>query len=170
MLNKDYKSGLELFKNKNNVFILRTFSKIYGLASLRVGWGYGSKKIVDALYKIKPPFNVNKIAQACAIESLKDQSFIKKSVKHNLDWANKIQKIMNSYSIKTNEIGPNFFLLDFKNCKLSANFVEKKLESSGIILREMNSYGIKNCLRLTIGNISENLLLLKKFKKIFKNV
>jgi histidinol-phosphate aminotransferase len=170
MLNKDYKSGLELFKNKNNVFILRTFSKIYGLASLRVGWGYGSKKIVDALYKIKPPFNVNKIAQACAIESLKDQSFIKKSVKHNLDWANKIQKIMNSYSIKTNEIGPNFFLLDFKNCKLSANSVEKKLEASGIILREMNSYGIKNCLRLTIGNNSENKLLLNKFQNIFKNV
>ena len=61
MLNKDYKSGLELFKNQNNVFILRTFSKIYGLASLRVGWGYGSKKIVDALYKIKPPFNLSLI-------------------------------------------------------------------------------------------------------------
>ena len=170
MLNKDYKSGLELFKNKNNVFILRTFSKIYGLASLRVGWGYGSKKIVDALYKIKPPFNVNKIAQVCAIESLKDKSFIKKSIKHNLDWAKKIQIIMNLYNIRTNEIGPNFFLLDFKNCKLSANFVEKKLEASGIILREMNSYGIKNCLRLTIGNNYENNLLLNKLKNIFKNV
>jgi histidinol-phosphate aminotransferase len=170
MLNKDYKSGLELFKNKNNVFILRTFSKIYGLASLRVGWGYGSKKIVDALYKIKPPFNVNKIAQVCAIESLKDKSFIKKSIKHNLDWAKKIQNTMNLYNIKTNDIGPNFFLLDFKNCNLSANFVEKKLEASGIILREMNSYGIKNCLRLTIGNNYENNLLLKKLKNIFKNV
>ena len=170
MLNKDYKSGLELFKNKNNVFILRTFSKIYGLASLRVGWGYGSKKIVDALYKIKPPFNVNKIAQECAVESLKDKSFIKKSVKHNLDWAKKIQKEMNSYNIQTNEIGPNFFLLDFKSCKLSSNFVERTLERSGIILREMNSYGIKNCLRLTIGNAKENILLIKQMKKIFKNV
>ncbi len=170
MLNKDYRSGLELFKNQNNVFILRTFSKIYGLASLRVGWGYGSKKIIDALYKIKPPFNVNKIAQECAVESLKDKSFIKKSVKHNLDWARKIKKIMNSYSIQTNEIGPNFFLLDFKRCKLNASFVERNLEKSGIILREMNSYGIKNCLRLTIGNVKENILLIKQMKKIFKNV
>ena len=170
MLNKDYKSGLELFKNKNNVFILRTFSKIYGLASLRVGWGYGSKKIVDALFKIKPPFNVNKIAQECAVESLKDKIFIKKSVKHNLDWAKKIQKEMNSYNIQTNEIGPNFFLLDFKSCELSSNFVERNLERSGIILREMNSYGIKNCLRLTIGNAKENILLIKQMKKIFKNV
>ena len=170
MMNEDYKSGLELFKNQNNVFILRTFSKIYGLASLRVGWGYGSKKIVDALFKIKPPFNVNKIAQECAVESLKDKIFIKKSVKHNLDWAKKIQKEMNSYNIQTNEIGPNFFLLDFTSCKLSANFVESKLERSGIILREMNSYGIKNCLRLTIGNAKENILLIKQMKKIFKNV
>jgi histidinol-phosphate aminotransferase len=170
MLNEDYKSGLELFKNKNNVFILRTFSKIYGLASLRVGWGYGSKKIIDALYKIKPPFNVNKIAQKCAVESLKDKSFVKKSVKHNFDWAKKIQKEMNSYNIQTNEIGPNFFLLDFKSCELSSNFVERNLERSGIILREMNSYGIKNCLRLTIGNAKENILLIKQMKKIFKNV
>ena len=170
ILNKDYKSGLELFKNNSNVFILRTFSKIYGLASLRVGWGYGSKVIVDELYKIKPPFNVNKIAQLCAIESLKDKRFIKKSVMHNFNWAKKIKKEMNKYSIQTNEIGPNFFLLNFKNCKLSANFVEKKLESSGIILREMNSYGIKNCLRLTIGNSKENLFLFKKFKNIFNNV
>ena len=170
MLNEDYRSGLELFKNKNNVFILRTFSKIYGLASLRVGWGYGSKKIVDALYKIKPPFNVNKIAQECAVVSLKDKSFIKKSVIHNLYWAKKIQKEMTSYNIQTNKIGPNFFLLDFKSCKLSSNFVERKLERSGIILREMNSYGIKNCLRLTIGNVKENILLIKQMKKIFKNV
>ena len=62
MKNKDYSSGLDLFKNKDNVFILRTFSKIFGLASLRVGWGYGSKKIIDALNIIKPPFNVNGIS------------------------------------------------------------------------------------------------------------
>ena len=62
MKNKDYLSGLDLFKNKDNVFILRTFSKMFGLASLRVGWGYGSKKIVDVLNVIKPPFNVNGIA------------------------------------------------------------------------------------------------------------
>ena len=76
MKNSDYKSGLDLFKSKENVFILRTFSKIYGLASLRVGWGYGSKKIIDALNIIKPPFNVNEVAQLAAIESLKDKKFL----------------------------------------------------------------------------------------------
>jgi len=66
MKNKDYKSSLDLFKNKDNVIIIRTFSKIYGLASLRVGWGHGSKKIIDAMNAIKPPFNVNHIAQIAA--------------------------------------------------------------------------------------------------------
>ncbi len=170
MLNKDYKSGLDLFKKKNNVFILRTFSKIYGLAALRVGWGYGDKKIIRELYKIKPPFNVNKIAQICAKESLKDTKFLQKSVNHNIFWSKKIKKEFEKYKISTNDIGPNFFLLNFSKCKLSANKVEKKLENYGIILREMKSYGIKNCLRLTIGSKKENLFLLNKMKSIFKHV
>ena len=170
MLNKDYKSGLEIFKNKKNVFILRTFSKIHGLASLRIGWGYGDKKIIDELYKIKPPFNVNKIAQVCAIEALKDKEFIKKSVKHNFLWCKKIKKELEKYKINSNKIGPNFFLLNFNKCKISADKVAKKLEDYGIILREMKSYGIKNCLRFTIGNKKENIFFLNKMKSIFKNV
>ena len=170
MLNKDYKSGLDLFKNKNNVFILRTFSKIYGLAALRVGWGYGDKKIIKELYKIKPPFNVNKIAQICAKESLTDRKFLQKSVNHNIFWCKRIKKEFEKYNISTNDIGPNFFLLNFSKCKLSAEKVEKKLENYGFILREMKSYGIKNCLRLTIGSKKENIFLLNKIKSIFKHV
>ena len=82
MKNEDYKSGLDLFKNKENVFILRTFSKIYGLSSLRIGWGYGSRRIIDALNIIKPPFNVNEVAQKAAVESLKDNQFISLSLIH----------------------------------------------------------------------------------------
>ena len=170
MLNKDYMSGIDLFKNKSNVFILRTFSKIYGLAALRVGWGYGEKKIIKELYKIKPPFNVNKIAQACAKESLKDRKFLKKSVNHNIFWCKRIKKELEKYNISTNDVGPNFFLLNFNKCKLSADKVEKKLEGYGIILREMKSYGIKNCLRLTIGSKRENIIFLNKMKSIFKHV
>ena len=99
MKNKDYKSGLDLFKNKDNVFVLRTFSKIFGLASLRVGWGYGSKKIINALNVIKPPFNVSHLAQLAATESLKDNNFIKQSIKHNLYFANKIKIELEKYNI-----------------------------------------------------------------------
>ena len=170
MKDKNYSSGLSIFKNKKNVFILRTFSKIYGLASLRIGWGYGDRKIIDALNSIKPPFNVNKIAQLCAIESLKDSKFIIKSVKHNLFWSKKIKNSLEQFNIFCNKISANFLLLNFDKCKFSANNVEKKLLNKGFILRETKTYGIKNCLRLTIGNNLENKLFLKCIKSIFKNV
>jgi len=166
MTQSDYVSGLKLFKNNSNVFILRTFSKVYGLASLRIGWGYGSKKIIDELYKIKPPFNVNKIAQLSAVESLKDYKFIKKSIQHNLNWSIKIKKFLENKNIKTNKIAANFFLLDFDSCKKSANYVAKKLENKGIILRSMENYKMKNKLRMTIGSTAQN----KKFIKEIKNI
>jgi histidinol-phosphate aminotransferase len=168
MMQKDYVSGLKLFKNKNNVFILRTFSKVYGLASLRVGWGYGPKKIIDELYKIKPPFNVNKIAQLSAIESLKDRAFIKKSVKHNLNWSIKIKKFLENKNINTNKISANFFLLDFDNCKRSAKYVAKKLEKKRIILRSMENYKMKNKLRMTIGSSIENRRFIKEVDNILR--
>ena len=157
MKNKDYQSGLDLFKNRDNVIVIRTFSKIYGLASLRVGWGYASKKIVNAMNMIKPPFNVNQLAQIAATEALKDKTFINKSINHNIIAASKIKKFLEKYNIFSNEITANFLLLNFDRCKFSANYVFKKLKSKGIILRSMeDGYNIKNKLRLTIGSNREN--------------
>ena len=117
---------------------------------------------------IKPPFNVNMAAQLAAVAALKDKSFINKSVKHNLIWANKIKKILNKFNITTNEVTTNFLLLNFSKCKYSAKYIEKKLESNGIILRPMQAYKIKNALRLTIGNNADNNKLIKILNKIFK--
>ena len=165
---EDYKSGLDLFKNRNNVFILRTFSKIYGLASLRVGWGYGDKKIIDSLNLIKPPFNVNKIAQLAAIESLKDNKFLSKSIKHNIIYATKLKFFLEKYDIKSNNISANFLLLDFTNCTLKAKYFYEKLKTKGIILRSTEyGYKIKNMLRLTIGSRSDCLRFISAVKKIF---
>ena len=140
------------------------------MAALRIGWGFGAKNIINALNLIKPPFNVNEVAQLCAIEALKDDKFIKKSVKHNLYWGKKIKKTFEGFNVYSNKVSANFLLLNFNRCKLSARTFEKKLEKKGIILREMNTYGIDNHLRLTIGNIAENKLLLKETKNIFKDV
>jgi len=168
MKKKDYASGLKLFKKSANVIILRTFSKIYGLAALRIGWGYGPKKIIDAMNIIKPPFNVNMAAQLAAVAALNDKNFINKSVKHNFIWANKIKNLLDKLNITTNEVGTNFLLLNFDNCKYSANYIQKKLENNGIILRSMQTYKIKNALRLTIGSSSANNKLIRTLKKIFK--
>jgi histidinol-phosphate aminotransferase len=135
MQNKDYKSSLDPFKNKDNVITIRTFSKIYGLASLRVGWGYAAKKIINAMNIIKPPFNVNQLAQIAATEALKDKKFINKSVIHNIISANKIKKFLEKHSIFSNEVTANFLLLNFDKCKFSANYVFKMLQLKIIILR-----------------------------------
>ena len=167
MRNKDYTSGLDLFRNKNNVFIMRTFSKMFGLASLRIGWGYGSKKIIDALNIIKPPFNINGVAQLAAAESLKDKDFINKSVKHNLFFAKKLKKFLEIYNISSNKISANFLFLNFDKCKITAKYLYKKLQQKGVLLRSTeDGYGIKNKLRLTIGNKRENLEFMKTVKKI----
>ena len=169
MKNKDYKSGLDLFKNKQNVFILRTFSKIYGLSSLRIGWGYGSRRIIDALNIIKPPFNVNEVAQKAAVESLKDDKFISRSIKHNTFYATKLKNFLNKYDISSNKVSANFLLLDFKKCKFKAKNFYEKLKMKGIILRlTEDGYKIKNMLRLTIGSKKENLKFIKETENIFR--
>ena len=167
MKNEDYKSGLEIFKNTDNVFILRTFSKIFGLASLRVGWGYGSKKIINALNIIKPPFNVSHIAQLAATEALKDKKFIDQSIKHNFLFAKKIKTYLEQYQIFSNSISANFLLLDFKNCKHTAKYLYEKLKQRGIIVRSTeDGYHIRNKLRLTIGSKQENLAFMNAVKNI----
>ena len=169
MKNKDYTSGLQLFKNKDNVFILRTFSKIYGLSSLRIGWGYGSKKIIDALNIIKPPFNVNEVAQKAAVESLKDDKFISQSIKHNIFYAKKIKEFLNNYDISSNKVSANFLLLNFAKCKFKAKYFYEKLKNRGIILRSTeDGYKINNMLRLSIGSKKENLEFMKVTEIIFK--
>jgi len=168
MKNKDYKSSLDLFKNKENVIVIRTFSKIYGLASLRVGWGHASQKIINAMNIIKPPFNVNLLAQTAAVEALKDKDFINKSVKHNIIEANKIKNILEKLNIFSNEVTGNFLLLNFDRCRFSAKYVFNKLQSKGIILRSTeDGYNIKNKLRLTIGSKKENIKLITAIKVIF---
>ena len=168
MKNKDYKSSLDLFKNKDNIITIRTFSKIYGLAALRIGWGYAPKKIIDAMNTIKPPFNVNQLAQIAATEALKDKKFINKSVNHNIISANKIKKFLENFNIFSNKVSANFLLLNFDKCKFSANYVFKMLESKKIILRSTkNGYNIKNRLRLTIGSNKENAKFIKAISNIF---
>ncbi len=169
MKNPDYSSGLDLFKNKNNVFVLRTFSKIYGLASLRIGWGYGDKKIIKNLDLIKPPFNINEVAQLAAIESLKDKKFIIRSIKHNIIYATKLKLFLDRFNITSNKISANFLLLDFSNCKFKAKYFYDKLKMKGIILRSTEyGYKIKNKLRLTIGSRTDCLKFIRAVESIFK--
>ena len=163
---KNYSSGLKLFSNYKNVVVTRTFSKMYGLAGLRVGWGYGSKEIIDVLNKVKPPFNVNKAALFSASAAVKDDAWVNKEIKHVNNWNKKMFKEFRKMKIETNRSYSNFLLVNFNKVKKSSSSVFKLLAKAGILVRKMDVYGIKNSLRITIGKSEENRKLISKMKKI----
>ena len=164
----DFSSGLDLFKDSPNVLITRTFSKIYGLAGLRLGWGYSSKEIIDAIYQIKPPFNVNRAALAAGAEAIKDIEWTKQAINHNTLWSKKIFSVLKEHNIETNEPTANFFLMNFSKTKINSDEAFEKLANKGLILRKMEQYKISNTLRVTIGNKEANEHFIKSIENIFK--
>ena len=168
MTKDDFSSGLNLFKDNENVLITRTFSKIYGLAGLRLGWGYSSKEIIDAMYKIKPPFNVNRSALSASIEAVNDNDWTKRAIEHNTLWAKKISIVLEENKIVANEPSANFFLMNFDKAKINSNEAFEKLATKRLILRKMDQYKISNSLRLTIGNEAANEHFIKSISEICK--
>ena len=163
---RNYSSGLKLFSKYKNVLITRTFSKIYGLAGLRVGWGYASKEIINILNQIKPPFNINRPALFAASAAVKDSNWLKKEIKHINKWSKIFFNTFKKMKIETNESKVNFLLVNFDRVNISSNKVFQKLAKSGILVRKMDIYGIKNSLRITIGKSEENKKLIISLKKI----
>ena len=163
---KDYLSGLKLFSRHKNVLVTRTFSKVYGLAGLRIGWGYASKEIINTLNLIKPPFNINRPALFAASAAVKDINWLKKEVNHIRKWNKIIFKKFKEMQIATNESKTNFLLLNFDRVNINSKMVFQKLANAGILVRAMNVYGIKNSLRITIGKSKENKKLISILRKI----
>ena len=163
---KNYSSGLKLFSNFRNVVVTRTFSKIYGLAGLRIGWGYGSREIINSLNQIKPPFNINNPALLAAETAIKDNTWLNKEIKHVNTWNNKFYKEFKKMNIETNKSFTNFLLIKFDKIKKNSNKIFKLLANAGILVRKMNTYGIENSLRVTIGKSDENKKLILKIKKV----
>jgi len=161
----DYPNAIELVNKYENVVVTRTFSKVYGLASLRIGWCYSSSYIANILNKVRGPFNVGGPAQFAAVAALKDEKFLTASKDHNRKWLKILFAEFAKLKIKTHPSIANFILLDFGSLEACKKANEKLLEH-GIILREMGGYGLPNCLRMTIGTEEENLHVLKALKEI----
>ena len=164
---KDYLPGLKLFSSFKNVVITRTFSKIYGLAGLRVGWGYASKEIINVLNQIKPPFNVGRPALFAASAAVRDVGWLKKEVNHINKWNKILFNEFRKMNIETNESQTNFLLVNFDKVRISSHKVFQKLANAGVLVRKMEVYGIKNSLRITIGKSDENKKLISVLRKIF---
>ena len=163
---KNYLPGMKLFSNSKNVIVTRTFSKIYGLAGLRVGWGYGPKNLIYALNKVKPPFNINRAALFAAAESIRDVKWLNKEIKHVNRWAKIFYNNFRSLGIETNSSYGNFLLINFNKIRGNAKRIFLKLAKKGILVRKMDVYKIKNSLRIAIGNNFENKRFIKTLRKI----
>ena len=166
---KDYTSGEDLVKKNNNVIMTRTFSKIYGLAGLRLGWAYCPKYVVDIFNKVRLPFNINIAVMEAGIVALNDKNFYIKSVKHNIYYLNWLTKEIIKLGLIPIPSVANFILVKFPSMgKFSANNVNNYLLSKGIILRRVDSYGLKDFLRISIGKKNELIKLIKSLKIYFK--
>jgi histidinol-phosphate aminotransferase len=166
-LERDYADGLKFLKNNPNLIVFRTFSKIYGLAGLRVGYGFASKEIVDYINRSRPPFNVNLLAQAAAAAAIADKEQVVKS--QNLI---KKEKIYLYKSFEKNRIeyarsAANFILI--KTFPLKGKEFFTKLLKEGIITRAMDEYDLPYFVRVTIGTHKENELFVKKLTEVISN-
>jgi len=149
---------LELARNASNILVTRTFSKIYGLAAERIGWGYGPAPVIDALNRIRAPFNVTTAGQATAMAALADQDFVEKSRAHNLHWrgwlADRIGRLGNA-GLRAVPSEANFLLVLFEG-KLSAEAAYAGLMESGFITRWLSGQQLPHALRITIGTEEES--------------
>ena len=164
---EDYDKSFDLVEQYQNVLITRTFSKAYSLAGLRLGWGYGSKSLINIVKKIRPPFNLPPGSIAAGIAALKDDKHLNKVVKHNSEIKNWYISELNNLGFKAYKTQANFiFVVIPETNKQNASLVYDFLLSRGIAVRYLASYGINNAIRITLGTkeeLEKSIIVLKNF-------
>ena len=163
----DYSSGLELVSENENVVMTRTFSKIHGLASLRIGWMYAPEAIVDALDRIRGPFNLNAMAIAAGAAAIRDRAHVEKTVAHNNEWLERLTEGLSALGLRVTPSVGNFVLVHFpQGAGRTAAEADAFLTERGFILRRVAGYGFPHALRMTVGSAEANegvLAALKEF-------
>lgn len=153
----DYAAGIELAASCDNVVMTRTFSKIHGLASLRIGWSYGPQHVADAINRVRSPFNLNGPAIAAGVASVEDTGHIEAAIAHNDRWLPWLSDAIGALGIEVTPSVANFVLLTFGGKGLgSAASADAFLSARGYILRAMSAYGLPESLRLTVGSEEAN--------------
>ena len=146
----DYSPGIEMVDRHDNVVMTRTFSKIYGLAALRLGWAYCPAAVADVLNRLRGPFNVNEPAQLAGIAALEDTRHIQASQEHNAKWLPWLTTALGGLGVTAHPSVGNFVLAQFADAR-SAEAAYRFLLSRGIITRLMGSYDLPDCLRISVG-------------------
>lgn len=154
----DYEAGIELVSGNSNVVMTRTFSKIHGLAGLRVGWMFAPEAVIDAVNRIRGPFNVNAMAIAAGAAAIGDRDHVDAAVRHNEIWLAKVTERLVELGLEVTPSVGNFVLMHFPDSPgKTAAEADAYLVARGYVLRRVAGYGLPNALRMTIGSEEANL-------------
>lgn len=155
----------QFVQERSNIIFTRTFSKAFGLAGLRIGYGITTPEIAELLNKIREPFNINRLAQAAALAALENKKFLEKVVAYNFTEKEYLYRELASLDVSFIKSATNFILIDFKrDTGAFCNYLLKK----GVIIREMKGWGLTNFFRVTVGRHNENALFIKHLKSYLK--
>jgi histidinol-phosphate aminotransferase len=158
----DYEAGIELVATTENVVMLRTFSKIHGLAALRIGWMYGPAHVIDAVNRIRPAFNVNAAAIAAGVAALSDPAHVERAVAHNEKWLPWLTEQIGALGLHVTPSVGNFILIHFPNQPgKTAKDADEFLLKRGLVLRAVGAYHLPNALRMTVGTEEANRLVVQ---------
>ncbi|MHC1547840.1 histidinol-phosphate transaminase [Phyllobacterium sp. K27] len=153
----DYESGVELVSSSENVVMTRTFSKIHGLAALRIGWMFAPGHVVDAVNRIRGPFNLNSAAILAGAAAIRDRAHVDQAIAFNEKWLPWLTEQLTALGLRVTPSVGNFLLVHFPDdATKSAEAADTYLTSKGYILRRVAGYGFPNALRLTIGSEEAN--------------
>ena len=155
---KDYEAGIELVTRNDNVVMTRTFSKLYGLAGLRLGWLYAPAAVCDVLNRIRGPFNTSTLQQQVGAAAVRDRDHFWKAVAHNSKWLPWITEEIRKTGLRVDDSAANFVLIHFPKGEKNAQAADAYLMRNGVILRGVASYGLPDCLRMTVGTEEQNRL------------
>lgn len=159
----DYTDGADYVERHDNVVMLRTFSKIFGLGSLRLGWGYFPEAIYNVLASIRGPFSVNSAAAIAGTAAVQDSDFFKRSLEHNNQILPQMQNSITQAGFEALPSRANFFLIRFADAE-TASAAHQFMASRGIQLRKMVPYGLADCLRMSMGDEEEMAITTAAFK------
>ena len=153
----NYSAGIELARERDDVIVTRTFSKIHGLAAVRLGWAYGHANIIDVLHRVRGPFNVNLPAIEAGTAAIADRAFMQRSIDHNDEWVAWLRQQIGGLGLEVTPSVCNFVLVHFPaEGDKTAAAADAYLTSKGLIVRPVQPYGLPNSLRITVGKEAEN--------------
>lgn len=161
----DYEAGHSLVPSSNTI-VFHTFSKIYGLPGLRLGWAHGPAALVDVLNRVRSPFNVNSPALAAGIAAIKDQAYVKQMRERNAKELARVSEAIRAFGYNVVPSVTNFILVHFG---AQASAVNQHLAARGLIVREVGNYGLPEFLRISIGTEEENGLLIEAVAEYAKS-